>query len=221
MLKFRELTSTDLSVLSDELQFLAGARVRKVYQYNENEFRIKFSVPEKGSVDVAILLPYTIHITKQAKESPEPSTFVMTLRKYLENKKIEKAVQWSLDRVFMLEFLEHKLIIEFFGKGNLILTDLNNLIIASSRQEETKSRKINRGEVYNLPEAKRKFPHEISMDIYEDATKENEKDKLHLIAFLSKKINFPPFTGRRYCSGPRSSPWPHWPSVMRKSFQQL
>jgi len=194
MPKFRDFTNLDLNAISNELRFLQGSRVRKVYQYGDNEFKIKFSVPEKGSMDVVILLPYTIHITKQAKESPgEPPTFAMTLRKYLENKKVERAQQFDLDRIFIFEFSEFKLIAEFFGKGNFILLDSANKILAVSRPEETKARKVRKGETYSFPEKKRKDPDEISESIYDEAMAEKEKDRLHLISFLSKKLSVPPF----------------------------
>ena len=194
MLAFRDITNIDLLVLSNELQILEGSRVRKVYQYSDNEFKIKFAIQGSGSIDVAILLPKTIHITKQSKESPpEPPQFAMILRKYLENKKIEWAKQWNLDRIFVFQFAEFKLIAEFFGKGNLILVDSDNKIITVSRPEETKVRKIGRGEIYSLPEEKRKSPDKLPSDFYREAMQEKERDKLHLIAFLSQKVNFPPF----------------------------
>jgi predicted ribosome quality control (RQC) complex YloA/Tae2 family protein len=194
VLKFRDLTNFDLRVLSNELQSINGSRIRKFYQYGDNEFRIKLSVPEKGSMDIVILLPYTIHFTKQTKESPEePPTFAMTLRKHLENKKIEKAGQLNWDRIFIFEFAEYKLVAEFFGKGNLILMDAGNKIIAASRPEETKVRKIWKGEVYSLPEDRRNQPDSIPEDLLDAAVQEKDREKLHLIAFLSRKINFPPF----------------------------
>jgi len=192
--KFRGLANLDLRLLSNELQPINGSRVRKVYQYGDNEFRIKFSVPEKGSMDVAILLPYTIHFTKQAKESPEePPTFAMTLRKHLENKKVESASQFNWDRIFIFEFAEYKLVAEFFGKGNLILMDAGNKIIAASRPEETKARKIWKGEFYSFPGDGRSQPDSIPGDLQDLALQEKNREKLHLIAFLSRKINFPPF----------------------------
>jgi len=192
--KFRDLTNIDMSVLSKELSFLQGSRVRKVYQYGENDFKMKFSVPGAGSIDVAILPPHSIHLTKTAKESPEePSNLVMILRKHLENKKVEKAGQFGLDRIFVFEFAEHRLIAEFFGKGNLILADSSNTIITAARPEETKARKIGKGEIYSFPIEKRMQPDAISDSLFDEAMQEKDKDKLHLIAFLSKRINFPPF----------------------------
>jgi len=192
--KFRGLANLDLRVLSDELQLINGSRIRKVYQYGDNEFKIKFSVPEKGSIDMAILLPYTIHFTKQVKESPdEPSTFAMTLRKHLENKKVENARQHNWDRIFVLEFAEYKLVAEFFSKGNLILMDSGNKIIAASRPEETKVRKIWKGEFYSFPVDNRNQPDSIPESLQDLALQEKDREKLHLIAFLSRKINFPPF----------------------------
>ncbi|MEM2974655.1 MAG: NFACT family protein [Candidatus Micrarchaeia archaeon] len=190
---FRALTNIDLFVLSNELQLLKGSRVRKIYQYGENEFRINFSVSGRGSVDVVIILPYTIHITKQPRESSkEPSEFAMVLRKHLENRKVEDASQWQWDRLFVFKFSEHMLIAEFFGKGNLILLDSERKIITSSRQEETRVRKIKRGEKYFMPEDRRNQPDDIP-DFAEMAARENDRERLHLIAFLSRKVNLPPF----------------------------
>jgi predicted ribosome quality control (RQC) complex YloA/Tae2 family protein len=72
----------------------------------------------------------------------------MKLRKLLKNKKLLNIEQLQHDRVVVLQFYNCNLVVEFFAAGNLILTDLDNNIIAILRVVEQLGLKL--GSKYNF-----------------------------------------------------------------------
>jgi predicted ribosome quality control (RQC) complex YloA/Tae2 family protein len=182
----REMTNVDVLAAVNEIrQQVVGKRFDKFYQHGDNEFFLKFK--GNGQQTVLILLPYTIGFTGFTREFKEPTSFAMTVRKYLENKPVTGCEQLSFDRVIKFSTEDAYLIIEFFGKGNLILADKDSKILAALRSEETKVRKIARNEPYAQLPSKKRMPDQASVhQFFEAADKE-----LPIIVNLSRIINFP------------------------------
>ncbi|MEW6329362.1 MAG: NFACT family protein, partial [Candidatus Micrarchaeota archaeon] len=170
-----------------ELQKLAGARLTKIYELSDNEFRFAFHLPE-CSVDVACELRKRMNITKYIKEAPEaPTQFVMALRKHLENARVLKIQQHNFDRVLFFEFEREKkffLIFEMFSHGNLILTDADFSVLQCYRREEWRDRKIKRKEKYEFPKTKIKDPRTLTES---ELSRVLSGDK-QLIAVLAREV---------------------------------
>ena len=182
----RELTNIDLLALVNELKpNVVGKRFDKFYQYNDNEFFLKLK--GDGQKTLLILLPYCFNFTNFTRDFKEPTAFAMTVRKYLENKQITGFEQLNMDRVIKLSSEDAALIIEFFGKGNLILVDKNSIIISALRNEETKIRKIGKGEAYSVLPSKKTSISQITAEYFVRAADK----ELSIIVNLSRLINFP------------------------------
>jgi len=186
VLALREITNIDLFAIVKELApRLVGKRVDKFYQFSDAEFFMK--IKGDGTQTLLVLLPNLINITNFTREFKEPTAFAMTVRKYLENRTITAVEQLSFDRIVKISTNEADLIIEFFGKGNILLSDKNSKIIASLRLEETKTRRIARNEQYVQPPSKKIIPDKITAkEFFDSADKE-----LPIIVNLSRIINFP------------------------------
>lgn len=185
----RDLTNVDIAVLAQEFQMLVGTRLEKIYRHEKNEFRLRFRTKE-GQKDLVILLPQSIHFTEYAKKAGEPTGMTMELRKYLNGKILQSLEQINFDRILVLNFKEHKLIIEMFGKGNLILADKDDKVITLTRMEEGKLRTIKRGFTYSALEMKKIHPEDISKNKLFEKIKPEDKD-LKVIVFLSRNVNLP------------------------------
>ncbi len=161
----REMNSLEISYMCAELQKLAGARLNKIYELGEGEFRFQFHIPE-CSVDVACELKKRLNMTKYIKEAPEtPTQFAMSLRKHLENARVLKIQQHDFDRVLFFELERNKkyfLIFEMFAHGNLILADENFVVLQCYRREEWKDREIKIKEKYEFPKTKIKDPRTLT-----------------------------------------------------------
>ncbi|MFH1285034.1 MAG: NFACT family protein [Candidatus Micrarchaeota archaeon] len=183
----REIANIEMRYLSEELQKLAGARVEKIYELGESEFRFKLRIPGRY-VDLTCYLKRTIHETKYVKEAPKSATqFAMVLRKHLENASVAKVYQFGVDRVLVFELQKESklsLVFEMFSSGNLVLVGEDGKIISCYRREEWKDRKIARNETYVFPSSGRVNLADLNAEKLERIL--NEK---YLIACLSGKVN--------------------------------
>jgi predicted ribosome quality control (RQC) complex YloA/Tae2 family protein len=97
-----------------------------------------------------------IHLSSFYVEKPgSPSQFCRNLRKYLRNSILTSIKQVHFERIIELAFsckrVEYKLMIELFGKGNIILVDPAGEILHAMNFRRMKDRSIVRGESFSLP----------------------------------------------------------------------
>ena len=91
----------------------------KVYEAPLGAFRVK--TYGKGRKDL-IILGNAVYLTKYKYPSTEtPSNRSMFIRKRLKGEKILEVRQIGFDRIISIDFGEYALVVELFGKGNLIL----------------------------------------------------------------------------------------------------
>lgn len=166
------LCQYDFFVMSKILnEEISKGRIEKIYNLidlNEdtkdknNIVQIfKFKIYRKGKKDL-VFTNDCIYINKEEdvnnyveinlKPPIQPISFVMLLRKHLENKYIENVRQINKDKILCLETKDNYLYLEFFGGGNVILCDKENKIIGALIEREWKGRKIYKKEIYKFPE---------------------------------------------------------------------
>lgn len=180
------MSNVEYRRVCEELQQLKGARLTKIFELEENEFRFKFHVAGKGDVDVACVLPVRLHETKYLKEAPkEPPNFCMFLRKHAEGRKVERIEQYAFDRVVVFGFGDANLAIELFSHGNVLLLDAEGTILNCYRKEEWKDRKLKPKEKYVFPASTRINPLEATAEKLE--TNNSKK----IVAFLATAVNLP------------------------------
>jgi len=196
--EFRELTNLDVAFLLQELLPLVGGRLEKAYQTAPNEFVFRFKgkaaksedEQKRARHDVTIFLPYAVMLTEKApQEGAEQTNLVLFLRKNLENRVLAGIEQMNFDRILVFDFGEHKVIVELFRKGNLILTDANGKILAVQRVEEAKDRTVKNGAVYVAPEMTKTEP---TIDAVKKVLEKDWKDE-KVIVVVTRNVNFPAF----------------------------
>lgn len=79
--------------------------------------------------------------------------FCLFLRRRLSGRKIESAEQLGLDRIVILRTAEHNIILELFGKLNIILTDGAGTIVHALSERDWSKRSIRPGKPYVPPES--------------------------------------------------------------------
>jgi len=187
----RQIANIELFCICKELQVLVGARLTKLYELGQDEFRMRFHSAQCGDVDVFCKLRERLNITQYIKEAPQkPSSFIMGLRKHIEGARVKSVMQYGLDRVVVIEIEKKEgflLIFEMFSHGNLILAECNYKVLHAYRSEEWKDREVRRGSKYDFPQSERIDPFEL-----------NEQkllallDSKKLVPCLSSKINLGP-----------------------------
>jgi len=151
-MKLRGMTGLEINHIVKELRRLEGGFIKKIYNIDENSFSLLFYPEIDGRREILIDLRGFIFLTKLKWTKPQaPSPFVMTLRKYLENARIERISQLGLERIISFEFSRGmRIMVELFGGGNLILLS-GDEIVAAQRKAEYRDRTIRAGEIYKLP----------------------------------------------------------------------
>lgn len=118
----------DIRCLINELKYLKGSRVNKVYDIDSKSICLKLSL-NNGKKKYLILDSgckfYTLDEFKNQKKFP--SSFCSKLRKHLLNKRVVEISQVNNDRVIIIKIgydeYEFNIICEFYSSGNIILAD--------------------------------------------------------------------------------------------------
>ena len=132
-----KLTLLDIFTLCKELQFLVGSYLSNIYDLDSQNYLLKFNTKNKDILSVSLGKYMYIPRNPPTQRKMMPSSFCAKLRKHIKNKRLISFQPYYYDRVVKLEFgeLNHKyyLIIDFISKGNIILTDSDEKIMAHVR----------------------------------------------------------------------------------------
>ncbi len=123
----RSITSIELHREMAEIRpLIEGTWLRKFYELGDGIFRVSF-YKSNAKTTLFIDLSCTINATSYQEPSPPASGFAMGVRKRLKNAKVAEIRQLSSDRIAEFRLATHAgeklLIVELFGKGNLIIVD--------------------------------------------------------------------------------------------------
>jgi predicted ribosome quality control (RQC) complex YloA/Tae2 family protein len=183
----RQLSSFDIYVIVSDLQELIGCHIEKIYQLTRDELLIRVkNIETKEKQQLFIRNGELICTTQKQLEKPsKPSTFAMTLRKYLLNGKITEILQHEFDRIIKLKINkkegEYTLVIEFFSDGNIILGDPNEKIILPLVRQSWAHRKIKGREQYVSPPSQIN-PFDLNKDRFIELLKESNADIVRTLA---------------------------------------
>lgn len=144
------MTAHDIMAMVDEVKQYGQVRINTAYDVDSKYICLKFRTSEKQNKFIMLDSGKKLFIssdkniqqsknndinTKQSKTSL-PTSFVMKLRKHLENKLLLDIVQANNDRVVDMYFgygtTQYHLIAEVYASGNFIFTDENYKILALS-----------------------------------------------------------------------------------------
>ncbi len=149
-----ELSTLELRILARELNAVKGYHIDQFYQLGETRFRMKLSSKE-GKVNLNIDIPHYIALSNSGEVSEEATGFAMAVRKRISGARIAGISLISNDRILeiSLERKESKgsIILEMFGRGNLIIAEENREISLALQTHEFSDRSVRKGETYKPP----------------------------------------------------------------------
>ena len=151
------LTSFDIAATLIEInQLTEGAYVSKIYQINTKTLLLKLRKPNQPKLQLLIEAGKRLHLTSYVHETPKrPSTFCMSLRKYLDNSIVKTVRQHEFERIVTLHLGTHQgefsLILELFGAGNIILVNPEGMILQAMTYKRMRDRNIIRNELFQHP----------------------------------------------------------------------
>ncbi|MCP8321810.1 MAG: NFACT family protein, partial [archaeon] len=129
---------------------------------------LKLHHSEKPEKSLMISAGKGLWLTKYTVEREEPLRMASSLRRRIVRAKILGIEQPEGERIAILNLSSSegflKLIGEFFGEGNIILTDKNDIIISALRKLKVKHREVFLGIKYSLPPLKGLNISSLSLD---------------------------------------------------------
>jgi predicted ribosome quality control (RQC) complex YloA/Tae2 family protein len=197
----RQLSAFDIYVIVHELQDLLGSFVEKIYHLSRNEIIIKIKdVKSKKKEIIFIRNGSLLCLTNKDFETPiKPTTFVMTLRKYLQNGRITDISQHEFDRIIKIKIRkkegEFTLVIELFSNGNIILVNPDGKIILPLIKQTWASRTLKGQQKYTPPPSQTN-PFELSKEKFVDLIKNSDTD---IVRTLAIKINLSGHVAEEIC----------------------
>lgn len=181
-----ELSSLDVRALALELRPLEDAYVDKTYETETRDLVVKLRHPQHGHAHLLVRPGSFLVRIERPPVSPEsPSTVAMTLRKLLTGARLRRIDQHEFDRVLRLQLDRHgqamEVIVELFGKGNLIVVGPDGLILFALRTETFAHRTVKRGEKLVYPPA-RVNPVTLPRSEFDAILVKSEKDVVRFLA---------------------------------------
>lgn len=148
------LTSLELHYLINELQFLIGSRIDNIYAPKNEEIILQLHSSGGGKQLLRIIPGKLLYLASEKQPAEEPSGFCMFLRKNLGNARLISIQQLKPERI--VEFLFEKedkkrLIVELFGKGNVVLCDKDEIVLSALIFHKWKDREIKAKIKYSYP----------------------------------------------------------------------
>ncbi|MEJ2241613.1 MAG: NFACT family protein, partial [Candidatus Bathyarchaeota archaeon] len=151
------LTSFDIAAALNEInQLVEGTYVTKIYQIDIKTILLKLRKPNQPKLQLLIEAGKRLHLTSYAHETPKrPSTFCMSLRKYLNNSIVKTVRQHEFERIVTFQLGTRqgnfKLVSELFGGGNIILVNPEGMILQAMTYKRMRDRNIIRNESFQHP----------------------------------------------------------------------
>lgn len=177
----KQISSLELYFLVQELKTLENSRVDRIYNSGKEEIYIQSHKSNVGKKILRIIVGKTIFLTETKSVDEMPSGFVLLLRKHLEGKFLDSIKQLESERIIKFIFKSRdetkKLYLEFFGKGNVILCNNDEVIIDCAIKHKFRDRTILPKEKYQHPKMQYNLFDLNKKDII-DLLKNSKKDKI-------------------------------------------
>ncbi len=151
-----ELSSIEIRHIVRKLnESLTGYYISNVYQIDDNTILLKLHHSEKPEKNLVISAGKGLWLTRYMIEREESLGIAASLRKRIVRAKIMGIEQPEGERIAILNLSSSegffKLIGEFFGEGNIILTDKDDIIISALRKLKVRHREVLPRMRYSLP----------------------------------------------------------------------
>jgi predicted ribosome quality control (RQC) complex YloA/Tae2 family protein len=179
------LASIEIHYLVNELQFLIGSRVDNIYHPKKDEIILQLHTSGKGKQILRIISGKLFYLASVKEPASEPSGFCMFLRKHMGNSRLKGIKQIGSERIVEFDFGDKKLMVELFGKGNILLCE-NGIILSALVYHKWKDREIRAKLEYSYPKMEYNL-FDLSLKDISDIFDKSEKA---LVKCLATEVGF-------------------------------
>jgi len=153
----------ELKHLADDIkEHTLGKRIDKIY------VKYDIFIIKTTSGNINIMLPdFIIFSEQKVKAGFKVGNLCTYLRKHLKGKIIKNVEIVNFDRIVRIQCNDYTIYIELFSKGNFILCDSNDKILAAYKYEERKGRNIKKQNKYCPPTNINPLDYSRSDEVYQ------------------------------------------------------
>lgn len=192
----RDISGIELNVVVDELRGrLHGCRFKNFYELGDGAFLIALSKDGKET-DIYVRLNKTFNSTGFKEQSTAITTFAKSVREKLKGARVAGIEQHGFDRIATLEFErggeKMRLIVELFGKGNMLIVGSNGITELAYRNVSFRDRETRRNMLYKFPKSESLNPDEINASSIAKVVDGLKESDGKLISELYKRIGVGP-----------------------------
>ena len=192
----------DVFAITKELDIiLANSSIANVYEV-EDLLILKINTRKEGRKNLIIQSDSRINLTDYDYPIPKyPSQYIMSLRKFLKNRKILSVTQYNFDRLIIFELSNidskpWKFIIELFNKGNFLLLDENNILKIAKKYRKFKDRDVLAGKEFIFPKSRGKDFLTINQEDFIEIIKDSDAE---IVRTLARNINIAGLYSEEIC----------------------
>ena len=194
-------TNIDVFAITRELdKILSNSTIANIY---EVEDLLIFKINSKeGRKNLIIKSDSRINLTNYDYPIPRyPSQYIMSLRKFLKNRKILSISQHNFDRIVIFELYNPetepwRFVIELFNKGNFLFIDDKNLLKIAKKYRKFKDRDVLAGKEFSFPQSRGIDFLRINKEEFEEIIKISDNE---IVRILARNINIAGLYSEEIC----------------------
>ena len=191
-----ELSGIELHYLVNKIssKITSSYYVSNISSITKNSILLKLHHPTESDINL-IVSTKGIWITSKKYKQMEENQLLSILSREIERAKINSVSQPGSERIFFLHFInkdnkERKLVIEIFGKGNIILCDESMKILWILNPVEVRHRILKTGLEYVLPPNRGEDVFQVTLEGMKKS-RQTQPENTDLVRWLSKCTSLP------------------------------
>lgn len=191
-----ELSGIELHYLVNKIssKITSSYYVSDITSITKNSILLKLHHPTESDINL-IVSTKGIWITSKKYKQMEENQLLSILSREIERAKINSVSQPGSERIFFLHFInkdnkERKLVVEIFGKGNIILCDKSMKILWILNPVEVRHRILKTGLEYVLPPNRGEDVFQISLEGMKKS-RDSQPENTDLVRWLAKCTSLP------------------------------
>ena len=191
-----ELSGIELHYLVNKIssKITSSYYVSNISSITKNSILLKLHHPTESDINL-IVSTKGIWITSKKYKQMEDNQLLSILSREIERAKINSVSQPGSERIFFLHFInkdnkERKLVIEIFGKGNIILCDESMKILWILNPVEVRHRILKTGLEYVLPPNRGEDVFQVTLEGMKKS-RQTQPENTDLVRWLSKCTSLP------------------------------
>jgi len=191
-----ELSGIELHYLVNKIssKITSSYYVSNISSITKNSILLKLHHPTESDINL-IVSTKGIWITSKKYKQMEDNQLLSILSREIERAKINSVSQPGSERIFFLHFInkdnkERKLVIEIFGKGNIILCDESMKILWILNPVEVRHRILKTGLEYVLPPNRGEDVFQITLEGMKKS-RQTQPENTDLVRWLAKCTSLP------------------------------